>query len=79
MLFCPRSLFSFFDLFWKTRLLSVLFFRFGLTADPCQAFYLNADLFPCQDLPTRKDEFLLEKFTLCTVGNTIGHKTDLRR
>ncbi len=57
----------------------MLFFRFGVNADPAPAFQLNADPFTCQDLPTRKDEFLLEKFTLCTVLLAIGDKTDQRR
>jgi hypothetical protein len=49
MLICLYSncLFSLFDLFWKTLLLSVLYISIGLNADPDPdpAYYLNADPF----------------------------------
>jgi hypothetical protein len=40
---------------------------------------IHADTDPGQTLLTQKYEFLYEKYTLCTVGNTVCHKTYLSR
>jgi hypothetical protein len=58
MLFCPRSLFSFFDLFWKTLFFKVLYIRIGLMLIRIQLFTLMRIRFLVRIYRHRKDEFL---------------------